>query len=107
MSGKAKILYTKTDEAPALATRSFLPIVQGMSIPKGGILVNDSTNFTYDIKNERIIIPISEDFLLYHKDSEKYEKGKPELNKRKKYRNLQYRRRLQFCGQADTNGYNR
>jgi len=31
MSGKAKIIYTKTDEAPALATRSFLPIVQAFT----------------------------------------------------------------------------
>ncbi len=28
MSEKSTIIYTKTDEAPALATRSFLPIVQ-------------------------------------------------------------------------------
>jgi isocitrate dehydrogenase len=31
MSGKAKIIYTKTDEAPALATRSFLPIVKAFT----------------------------------------------------------------------------
>ena len=28
MSQHSKIIYTKTDEAPALATYSFLPIVQ-------------------------------------------------------------------------------
>jgi len=33
MSNKAKILYTKTDEAPALATNSFLPIVQAFAAP--------------------------------------------------------------------------
>ena len=31
MSNTAKIIYTKTDEAPALATRSFLPIVQAFT----------------------------------------------------------------------------
>ena len=31
MSTTAKIIYTKTDEAPALATRSFLPIVQAFT----------------------------------------------------------------------------
>ena len=35
MSGKAKIIYTKTDEAPALATRSFLPIVQAFTASSG------------------------------------------------------------------------
>ena len=30
-NNKAKILYTKTDEAPALATRSFLPIVEAFT----------------------------------------------------------------------------
>ena len=28
MTKSARIVYTKTDEAPALATRSFLPIVK-------------------------------------------------------------------------------
>ena len=28
---KSKIIYTKTDEAPALATHSFLPIVQAFA----------------------------------------------------------------------------
>ena len=28
-----KIIYTKTDEAPALATQSFLPIVQAFTKP--------------------------------------------------------------------------
>ena len=31
MSKTAKIMYTKTDEAPALATRSFLPIVKAFT----------------------------------------------------------------------------
>ncbi len=33
MTKPAKILYTKTDEAPALATYSFLPIVQAFTAP--------------------------------------------------------------------------
>lgn len=35
MSENAKIIYTKTDEAPALATYSFLPIVQAFTAPSG------------------------------------------------------------------------
>ena len=31
----AKIVYTKTDEAPALATRSFLPIVEAFTRSSG------------------------------------------------------------------------
>ena len=35
MSDKSKIIYTKTDEAPALATRSFLPIIKAFLKPSG------------------------------------------------------------------------
>jgi len=35
MSNKATIIYTKTDEAPALATRSFLPIVKAFTKTSG------------------------------------------------------------------------
>ena len=35
MANTPKIIYTITDEAPALATRSFLPIVQAFSAPAG------------------------------------------------------------------------
>ncbi len=35
MSQTSKIIYTKTDEAPALATRSFLPIVKAFVEPSG------------------------------------------------------------------------
>ena len=31
----SKIIYTKTDEAPALATYSFLPIVKAFTAPAG------------------------------------------------------------------------
>ncbi|GAB5401510.1 MAG: NADP-dependent isocitrate dehydrogenase [Aureisphaera sp.] len=35
MTDIAKIIYTKTDEAPALATRSLLPIVKAFTAPSG------------------------------------------------------------------------
>ena len=35
MSKNTKIFYTKTDEAPALATYSFLPIVKAFTAPAG------------------------------------------------------------------------
>lgn len=35
MTKKSTIIYTKTDEAPALATYSFLPIVQAFTTPAG------------------------------------------------------------------------
>jgi isocitrate dehydrogenase len=35
MSNKPTIIYTKTDEAPALATYSFLPIIQAFTAPAG------------------------------------------------------------------------
>ena len=35
MSNSAKIIYTKTDEAPALATYSFLPIVKAFTASSG------------------------------------------------------------------------
>ena len=33
MSDAAKIIYTKTDEAPALATQSLLPIIKAFTAP--------------------------------------------------------------------------
>ena len=35
MSDTSKIIYTITDEAPALATRSFLPIMESFAKPAG------------------------------------------------------------------------
>jgi len=35
MSNKSKIVWTKTDEAPLLATYSFLPIVQAITATAG------------------------------------------------------------------------
>ena len=33
MTKTSKIIYTKTDEAPALATHSFLPIIKAFTAP--------------------------------------------------------------------------
>ncbi len=38
MTQKAKIIYTKTDEAPALATHSFLPIIKSFTGPSGIVI---------------------------------------------------------------------
>ena len=40
MKNTSKIIYTKTDEAPALATYSFLPIVEAFTAPTGVVLEN-------------------------------------------------------------------
>ncbi len=42
MSTSSKIIYTKTDEAPALATHSFLPIVKAFT---------QTANVTIDVKD--------------------------------------------------------
>jgi UDP-N-acetylmuramoylalanine-D-glutamate ligase len=34
--------------------------------------------------NTKLLIPITEDFLLYHKDNESYEKNTYDINKKKK-----------------------
>lgn len=54
---KHKILYTLTDEAPALATRSFLPIVQSFAKP-AGILVE-----TRDISLAARILAVFPEYL--------------------------------------------
>ncbi|MDY2587696.1 NADP-dependent isocitrate dehydrogenase [Winogradskyella aquimaris] len=57
MSKTAKIVYTKTDEAPALATRSFLPIVQSFT---------KSSGITLEIKDISLaarILAVFPDFL--------------------------------------------
>jgi isocitrate dehydrogenase len=53
----SKIIYTKTDEAPALATRSFLPIVQAF-IRSSGINIE-----TKDISLASRILAVFPDFL--------------------------------------------
>ncbi len=62
MSQTPKIIYTKTDEAPALATRSFLPIVKAFVEPSG-IHIE-----TKDISLAARILAIFPDFL---KDDQK------------------------------------
>ncbi|TYA94780.1 NADP-dependent isocitrate dehydrogenase [Seonamhaeicola marinus] len=53
----SKIIYTKTDEAPALATRSFLPIVQAF-VKSSGIEIE-----TKDISLAARILAVFPDFL--------------------------------------------
>ncbi|MFY0714180.1 NADP-dependent isocitrate dehydrogenase [Seonamhaeicola sp. NFXS20] len=53
----SKIIYTKTDEAPALATRSFLPIVQAF-VKSSGINIE-----TKDISLAARILAVFPDFL--------------------------------------------
>jgi isocitrate dehydrogenase len=57
MSNSPKIIYTKTDEAPALATRSFLPIVQAFTSTSG------VTIETKDISLSARILAIFPEFL--------------------------------------------
>ena len=57
MTKTAKIVYTKTDEAPALATRSFLPIVQAFT-KSSGIIIE-----TKDISLAARILAVFPDFL--------------------------------------------
>ncbi|WP_299365866.1 NADP-dependent isocitrate dehydrogenase [Winogradskyella sp.] len=57
MTKTAKIVYTKTDEAPALATRSFLPIVQSFT-KSSGITIE-----TKDISLASRILAVFPDFL--------------------------------------------
>jgi isocitrate dehydrogenase len=57
MTKTAKIVYTKTDEAPALATRSFLPIVQSFT-KSSGIIIE-----TKDISLAARILATFPDFL--------------------------------------------
>ncbi len=57
MSKTPTIIYTKTDEAPALATRSFLPIVKAFTLPSGIIIE------TKDISLSARILASFSDFL--------------------------------------------
>ncbi|WP_299254980.1 NADP-dependent isocitrate dehydrogenase [uncultured Lacinutrix sp.] len=57
MSTTPKIIYTKTDEAPALATRSFLPIVEAF-VKSSGIDIE-----TKDISLASRILAVFPDFL--------------------------------------------
>ena len=57
MSKTPSIIYTKTDEAPALATRSFLPIIKAFTKPSGIVIE------TKDISLSSRILANFSDFL--------------------------------------------
>ena len=60
----AKIIYTKTDEAPALATRSFLPIVKAFT---------NSSNIEIETKDISLAARILANFEDYLEDDQKVE----------------------------------
>ena len=64
MSKIAKIVYTKTDEAPALATRSFLPIVKAFT---------KSSNIEIEVKDISLAARILANFSDYLTDDQKVE----------------------------------
>ena len=64
MSKIAKIIYTKTDEAPALATRSFLPIVKAFT---------KSSNIEIEIKDISLAARILANFSEYLTEEQKVE----------------------------------
>ena len=64
MSKIAKIIYTKTDEAPALATRSFLPIIKAFT---------KSSNIEIETKNISLASRILANFSSYLTDDQKVE----------------------------------
>lgn len=64
MSKIAKIIYTKTDEAPALATRSFLPIVKAFT---------KSSNIEIEVKDISLASRILANFSEYLKEDQKVE----------------------------------
>ena len=64
MSKIAKIIYTKTDEAPALATRSFLPIVKAFT---------KSSNIEIETKDISLASRILANFSSYLTDDQKVE----------------------------------
>ena len=64
MSKIAKIVYTKTDEAPALATRSFLPIVKAFT---------KSSNIEIEVKDISLAARILANFPSYLKEEQKVE----------------------------------
>ena len=70
MTKTAKIVYTKTDEAPALATRSFLPIVQSFT---------KSSGITLEIKDISLAARILAVFPDYLSDEQKVADALAEL----------------------------
>ncbi|WP_299012334.1 NADP-dependent isocitrate dehydrogenase [uncultured Polaribacter sp.] len=70
MSNTAKIIYTKTDEAPALATRSFLPIVEAFT---------KSSNIEIEVKDISLAGRILANFSEYLNEDQKVEDALAEL----------------------------
>jgi isocitrate dehydrogenase len=70
MSKTAKIVYTKTDEAPALATRSFLPIVKAFT---------KTANIEIEVKDISLAARILANFSDYLTDAQKVEDALVEL----------------------------
>jgi isocitrate dehydrogenase len=66
----AKIIYTKTDEAPALATRSFLPIVKAFT---------NSSNIEIETKDISLAARILANFTDYLNDDQKVEDALAQL----------------------------
>ena len=70
MSKIAKIVYTKTDEAPALATRSFLPIVKAFT---------KSSNIEIEVKDISLAGRILANFSEYLNEDQKVEDALAQL----------------------------
>jgi isocitrate dehydrogenase len=70
MAQQTKIIYTKTDEAPALATYSFLPIVQKFT---------ETANIDLEIKDISLAGRILSQFPEYLKDDQKVSDALAEL----------------------------
>jgi len=66
----AKIIYTKTDEAPALATRSFLPIVKAFT---------NSSDIEIETKDISLAARILANFSAYLKEDQKVEDALSQL----------------------------
>ena len=64
MSSKAKIIYTKTDEAPGLATRSFLPIVKAFT---------KTSNIEIEVKDISLAARILANFSQFLNEDQKVE----------------------------------
>ena len=64
MSTKAKIIYTKTDEAPGLATRSFLPIVKAFT---------KTSNIEIEVKDISLAARILANFSQFLNEDQKVE----------------------------------
>ncbi|MDX6747833.1 NADP-dependent isocitrate dehydrogenase [Polaribacter sp. PL03] len=70
MSKVAKIIYTKTDEAPALATRSFLPIVKAFT---------KTSNIEIEVKDISLASRILATFSNYLNEDQKVEDALAQL----------------------------